>query len=210
MNEGTLAIDVTVPSAWPPLAPFRLFEGVAEGATLEVNARPAGTLHFQVKVGNNEMSYETPRLLLPDFAFLKLAFAWGKTDGIGCAINGMLLTESTDEFIKLDAKSHPPAGFRSQRAFHVPETCSDIERSFLRFLLDLQTRVLVKDRFNLLEVSAILRRLLLDARPILHLVNREHRQQLRFPFASERQVKDTGEGPVFQFMNLCPDFADPT
>lgn len=209
MDEGTLAIDVTLPSAWPPSGAVNLFVGMAEGATLEVTARPAGTLHFQVKGATGDIAYETPRLALPDFAFLKVAFAWGRADGIGCAINGTLVTDPVEEPVKLNAKSHPPTGFRKQALFQVPDACNDTERSFLRFVLDLQARVSVKDRFNLLEASAILRRLLLDARPILHLVNREHRLKLRFPFIPERQLKDTGEGPVFQFMNLCPEFADP-
>ncbi len=209
MNEGTLALDLTVPSKWPPLSSVNLFDGLANGAAMQVSARPTGTLHFHVKVEEGDITYETPRLALPDFAFLKVAFAWSRTDGIGCAINGTLVTQPADEPLKLDAKSHPPTGFRSQSAFQVPDACSDTERSFLRFVLDLQARIAVKDRFNLLEASAILRRLLLDARPLLHLVNREHRQQLRFPMVPERQVKEAGEGPVFQFMSLCPDFADP-
>lgn len=210
MDNGTLAIDVTVPGAWPPSTAVTLFDGMAEGATLEVTARPAGTLHFQVKGAAVDLAYESPRLILPDFAFLKVALTWGRADGIGCAINGTLVTDQVEDPFKLIAKSHPPTGFRRQLLFQVPSTCSDAERSLLRFVLDLQARVGVKDRFNLLEASAILRRLLLDARPVVHLVNREHRLQLRFPVIPKRQVKVTGEGPTFEFLNLCPEFAEPS
>lgn len=208
MNEGTLVIDVTVPSAWPPPSPVKLFDGAVAGGTIEVSAGPTATLQFQIKSTGGDLTYETPRLALPNFPFLKVAIAWGRTDGIGCAINGMLVTEPTEHPVKLDAKSHPPTSFRSEFSFEVPDRCDDRERSFLRFVLDLQARVMIKDRFNLLEASAILRRLLLDARPILHLVNREHRHQLRFPFVLQSQVKDIGESSAFRFTNLCPDFAD--
>ena len=120
------------------------------------------------------------------------------------------MTGAVQEPIALNAKSHPPTGVRSPVAFEVPVRCSNTEQSFLRFILDLQARVAVNDRFNLLEASAILRRLLLDASPIVHLVNREYRQQLRFLVVPEHQVKETGVGPVFQFTRLCPDYADPT
>jgi len=209
MNEGTLVLDLTIPSTWPPPNPINVFDGLADQTTIQITATPAGILHFHATDGNENVSFETPNLVLPDFACLKVAFTWDSADGVGCAINGVLVTEPINGPVTLNAKSEPPTGFRSPAAFQVPEPCNDSERSFLRFILDLQSRVGIKDRFNLLEASAILRRLLLDAHPIIHLVNREYRQQLLFPIVAERQVKDLGEGASFHFVNLCPDFADP-
>lgn len=209
MNEGTVSVDFTVPTAWPPNAAVNVFDGVADGSTLRVSANPHGTLKFDVHREQEHIVYETPRLPLPDFAFLKVAFAWGGASGIGCAINGKLVSESTESPIDLKATSHPPTGFRRQLTFAIPAGCNDVEQSLLRFILDLQGRIATNDRFNLREASAILRRLLLDAHPVLHLANRVHRQRLRFPFVVERHVKDVDEEPAFQFLNLCPDFADP-
>jgi hypothetical protein len=209
MTEGTVALDLTVPTAWPPNAAVKLFEGVADGSTLAISASPKGTLQFNVLSAADRIAYETPRLALPDFPFLKIAFAWGRAEGIGCAINGQLISGINDGPLALKASSHPPTNFRHQLSFAIPQHCNDVEQSFLRFTLDLQARIATNDRFNLREASAILRRLLLDARPIIHLVNRTHRQKLRFPFVEELHMKEVPEGPAFQFSNLCPDFADP-
>lgn len=209
MTEGTIRLDLTVPCAWPPNAVVKLFEGVANGSTLEISASPNATLQFKVLSAEDRMAYETPHLVLPDFAFLKVAFRWGPVKGIGCAINGQLVSDIKDGPVALEASSHPPTRFRQQVGFAIPQGCIDVELSFLRFTLDLQARIATNDPFNLREASAILRRLLLDARPIIHLVNRTYRQKLRFPFVEERHIKEPPEGPAFQFSNLCPDFADP-
>jgi len=111
--------------------------------------------------------------------------------------------------IDLKAIGHPPTGFRRQLTFTIPAGCIDVKQSLLRSILDLQARIATDDRFNLREASAILKRLPLHAHPVLHLANRVHRQKLRFPFVVERHVKDVDEEPAIQFLNLCPDFADP-
>ena len=209
MNEGTVLLDLTAPTAWPPSTAVGLFEGKADGCTLAISANTNGILQFNVVSGEDQIVYETPRLELPDFAFLRIAFAWGCVHGIGCAINGQLISDIDYGPVALKAASHPPTHFRHQHSFEIPQRCNDVEQSFLRFTLDLQARIASNDRFDLREASAILRRLLLDARPIIHLVNRAYRQKLQFPFVEERHIKEVSKGPAFQFSNLCPDFADP-
>ncbi|MGH8746751.1 MAG: hypothetical protein ACREUK_09700 [Burkholderiales bacterium] len=197
MNKGTVSLDFTVPTTWPPTAVVNIFDGIADGSTLRISAHPSGTLQFNVHHERDHIAYETPRLVLPNFAFLKVAFAWGSATDIGCAINGQLVSQSADEPIVLTAVSHPPTNFRTLVRFAIPPGCTDEEQSFLRFLLDLQARITTNDRFNLRESSAILRRLLLDGRPVVHLANRVHRQRLRFPFVTERQIVAIHEGPAF-------------
>lgn len=208
-NEGTLVLDFHVPTTWPPAADTYVHDGTFDGYAFLISASPRGTLTFDLHGENYHVTYETPILILPDFAFLKTAFLWGGGESVGCAINGDMVSEMTHFPIELKADSQPPTGFRRPVTFAVPTDCGDVGRSFLRFILDLQARIAANDRFNLLEASAILRRLLLDASPVLHLANREHRRKLFFPFVPERLTSVSGTQPTFQFINLCPFFADP-
>lgn len=211
MNEGSLYIKVIVPSVWPPQSDAVVFSGVADTATIRISVTTAGKLLFQVNGEYGCDEYLTPRLSLPDYPFLKIAFAWGRGDGIGCAINGVCLSEQDSDHIVLECKSNPPTGFRNHAVFQVPNRCEDVEQSFLRFILDLQYRTAVSNRFDLLEASAILRRMLLDARPIIHIVNRAYHERLRFPIVKsnpELLYDQAGEKPSFHYVALSPAFAD--
>ena len=213
MYGGTLFLEITVPSWWPPQSDVVIFSGVVDTAKIQLSVTPAGQLHFRVnsEYGSNE--YETPRLSLPNYPSLKVAFAWGQGDGISCALNGKSLSEQDSEPVVLECKSHPPTGFRNHDAFQIPASCEVVEQSFLRFILDLQHRIAVHNRFDLLEASAILRRLLIDARPILHIVNRSYHERLRFPIVHrdpELLYVQAGEKPSFDHLALSPVFADPS
>jgi len=212
MYGGALFLEVTVPGSWPPQAAAIVFSGVVDKAHIQISITPAGKLHFQVNSECGSDAYETPLLTLPNYACLKVAFAWGQGDGISCAINGMFLSEQDSEPVALDCETHPPSGFRDPVAFKIPAECEDVEQSFLRFILDLQQRTSVTDRFDLLEASAILRRLFLDRRPILHSVNRSYLERLRFPIASrdpELLYDQAGQRPEFDHVALSPAFTDP-
>ena len=212
MYGGTLFLEVTVPSRWPPQSDVVIFCGVVDTARIQISATTAGKLLFRVnsEFGNDE--YVTPSLSSPDYPCLKIALAWGRDDGIGCAINGKCLSEQVSEPVVLECKSHPPTGFRNHAVFRIPAGCEPVEQSFLRFTLDIQHRTAGSDRFDLLEASAILRRLLLDTRPILHLVNRSYHERLRFPIAHkepELLYETAGQKPSFDYVALSPAFADP-
>ena len=175
MYGGTLFLEVTVPTSWPPESAVLVFSGAVQNAQIQISVSPDRKLHFLVNDECDSDAYETPLLTLPSFPCLKIAFSWGQDHGISCAINGVLCCDERSEPIVLDCKSHPPTGFRDPVTFQIPTGCEDVEQSFLRFILDLQQRIAVHNRFDLLEASAILRRLLVDARPILHIVNRSYR-----------------------------------
>lgn len=211
MYGGTLFLEVTVPTSWPPETTVLVFSGAVRNAQIQIFVRPDRKLLFLVNSECDSDAYETPPLTLPSYPCLKVAFSWGQEHGIRCAINGALLCDETLEPIVLDCKSHPPTGFRDPVAFQIPTGCEDVEQSFLRFILDLQQRIAVNNRFDLLEASAILRRLLVDARPILHIVNRSYRERLRFPIATrdhELLYDQAGQKPEFDHVALSPTYAD--
>jgi len=213
MYGGTLFLEVTVPSWWPPQSDAVIFSGVVDTAKIQISITSAGKLHFRVNSEYGDDEYETPCLSLPSYPCLKVAFAWGQGDSIRCAINGKCLREQVSEPVVLECKTHPPTGFRNNAVFQIPAGCEAVEQSFLRFILDLQHRTAVNNRFDLLDASAILRRLLLDARPILHIVNRSYHERLRFPIAHrdpELLYEQAGQKPSFSHVALSPAFADPS
>jgi hypothetical protein len=211
MNAGTFVMDLTIPCAWPPTTLVNVFDGQFEKSRVCVVACPSGTLHLQVHSAAGTADCETPRLALPDFAFLKVAFAWGDGSSPTIAINGQLIacyTNTPQVPVVVIAKSHPSTGFRIPLEFAVPSSCDAVEQNLLRSILELQQRVAETDKFNLLQAAAILRRLLLDASPVIHLANKEYKASLRFPVVDERSTTNVDLGPVFTLINFCPDFAD--
>jgi hypothetical protein len=210
LKPGTLAIALTIPCTWPPTTLLNVFDGQLETSRVLIVACPTGTLHFQIHSASGTAECETPPLALPDFAFLKIAFAWGDGLSPGIAINGELIacyTNTTQLPVVVIAKNHPSTGFRKPLEFAVPSTCDAVEQNLLRSILELQQRVAATDTFNLLQAAAILRRLLLDASPVIHLANKGHRASLRFPVVDEHRTRNVDLGPVFTFINFCPDFA---
>jgi hypothetical protein len=70
------------------------------------------------------------------------------------------------------------------------------DRLFLRTLEDIEKRIDSKDSYELLGVSALLRKLLFDDFPLVDRVNRKHRLKIRFQVACEdyeEYVKDLKE-----------------
>jgi hypothetical protein len=81
------------------------------------------------------------------------------------------------------------------------------EERLIRSLLELQERVVHADRIHLLEASSILRRILLDAHPLAHSVNRTYKCRIKFPVVPERVDDNAPEGSTYTYINLSPLYA---
>lgn len=210
MNEGTIFFAVTVPAAWPPPRAATLYQAELNGATIVVSYHASGTLGFDVHMQSDCQRYETPQLILPQYAFLKMAFSWGGGVGPFLAINGLAITDPSRNLrdsVTVIADSHVPTGLCTPLTFDIPPSIRGSEQNFLRSLIELQGRISSHDHFDLLQASGILRRLLIDSHPLIHLVNRTYREKLHFPFVKEIPIIRIDEGPTFESTNPCPAFA---
>lgn len=206
MSEGTLFLEFTIPTEWPPLVTTRVYSGVHEGSTISVDATTESRLLFMCTHGSIRHEFVTPELKMPGFAYLKAAFAWGSDDPM-VAINGILFSEDifrAGKAVTITSKDGEATILREPLVVTVPHGLHLIEERFIRSIIELQERIAKADRVNLLEASAILRRLLLDARPLVHLVNRKYRLKLRYPSVVATAVAATEAVPSYSYLNLAP------
>ena len=71
-----------------------------------------------------------------------------------------------------------------------------IDQLFLRTLEDLEARLKSRDWYEILHISVLLRRLVLDQNPLMDQVNRERRQRIKFT-VNDRPFPPPGPIPDF-------------
>lgn len=212
MGERTIVFELSIPTEWPPRAEVPVYTGRLENADLRVTARPDGRLQFLCLQGANSYESTTPELDMPDFANVKVAFSWGGESIARVAINGILFTPKileSGERIKINSRDRVATGLRVILVVQMPQNLTIEEERFIRFLLELQERIARADRVHLLEASAILRRLLLDAHPLTHLVNRDYQCELLFPVVPKEPSENALTGSTYTYINLSPLYAAP-
>lgn len=206
MSEGTVLLEFTVPADWPVSTGARVYSGVHEGSTISVDAGADSKLRFTCVNDNNRHEFITPKLKMPGFSNLKAAFAWG-ADGPMVAINGILFSEEvcrSGEVVSITSKDVETTRLREPLVVNVPHGLDLAEERLIRSLVELQERIAKADRIHLLEASAILRRLLLDAHPLVSRVNREYRLKLRYPTIVNTPVEVPEAAATYSYLNLAP------
>lgn len=212
LSEGTLVFELTLPTRWPPASETRIYTGRFDTAEVCIVVCPGATMRFTCQ--QNSVSYEfvTPVLDLQDFASLKIAFSWGSSQQPMVAINGVLLSPETyqsETGLEIYSPSQAPTRLREHLMVQTSPHLTLEEERLIRSLTELQSRIIHADRFHLLEASGILRRLLLDTFPLVHLVNREYHCKLLFPLVPERAGLREPEGSTYTYVNLAPCFSSP-
>lgn len=208
MSEGTVVLKFTIPSEWPPSSETLVYRGVHDGKTISVEAGTDARLIFTCVYGDNRHDFITPVLNMPGFSNLKSAFAWGADESM-VAINGVLFSEGLfrlGEAVTLTSKNGEVTNLREPLVVNVPHGLELAEERFMRSLIELQERISNADRVNLLEASAILRRLFLDAHPLVNRVNRKYRLKLRYPTVVMTAAARS-DSVTYNYINLAPLFA---
>lgn len=208
-NEGAIIIHLTVPPPWPPKTEVIIFQGEFDGAQIKVTALPSSRLRFSCShLPNDSITQELRLQALTD---LKVGFTWDENEDVGIGINGNLIRiESTlsEEPINIVAPVLHPTGLREQLVAQPLTGVSIEEERFICSVFDLQNRINTASCNDLLEASAILRRLLLDARPLAHLANQQYKIKLGFPVLPEKQFVSTPQIPTYTHTNLSPLYSN--
>src|SRR5699024_8040122 len=147
-----------------------LYRGLMQNVSLRVTVLPNATIHFRCEQDGEVKEFTGPRLSLPDYASLKVALTWGGEDGIKASVNGKLLNEikGSDHAVKLTSSVRLATGLREPLTAIPSSDLTLQEERLVRSLLELQERIAHAARIHLLEASVILRRIMLDARPLAH------------------------------------------
>lgn len=204
MPEGTIVFDLVIPSVWPPEDDVLLLTGLYEGNDVTLMCSRDKRLLVNVISEKNHLSFTSQPLDLPNFPKLKMALGWGGDDSISLAINGNLIS-SSGGLLKIDASSE--IQHRRERINFIDSLVMDNnEELLISTLKELQERIFEPSSYDLLMTSGLLRKLILDSSPLLHLVNRSYKIKVRFPVVKDRVIPKVNCDPSFSMRNVYTDF----
>jgi len=107
---------------------------------------------------------------------------WSRS-GIDLFVNGVQLQERVMSAAELGVASSAVGAPAREQLFpgiRLRSGLNEAQELFLSTVIDLDQRLVAGDRYSLVRASGLLRQLLLDEMPLVHVVNREYRVALAF------------------------------
>jgi len=204
MQEGTFVISFMMPFEWPPSQKEKIFTGKVAGNNIAVRATPNQSIKVVITDHNETLSYESCKINIQKFGYFKMAIGWD--EDITIAMNGELIPNKDEGEIKVEPKSDFKLNPRNQIQFQIPQDCSHEEEVFLNAYLDLQKKVNNPSKYDLLKASGLIRQMIIDGSPVVHIVNREYRLPIKFPVVIDNQPVKV-PGASHQIRNISPVFS---
>jgi hypothetical protein len=184
MNEGTIATVVIFPRPWPPQADRVFFSRNEKESEVNLSADADGRFILTVRSsGKDARVYRFQPIRVEGGGRAILIVSWSQ-EGASLRLNKQevrLDEEAQRETVVLKTKDDPllPQGLIFNNVDpNVGK--SDEEHLFLGTVADIDQRVLKGGRYNLIRAAGLLRQLLLDSTPLMHVVNRMYCQQIEF------------------------------
>ena len=180
--EGTIAAVAVLPHSWPPPGSVTLFVNEQPDTSISLVADATGRLVVSIHQGSRERTRSFGPLDLPGAARVMLMLTWS-SDRISLSLNGVKLKDgavsASDLGVRASGVAVPTSGplFPGLR---LRIGLSDADALFLSTVMDLDKKQAAADRYSAIRASGLLRQLLLDETPLVHVVNRQHRLDLVF------------------------------
>jgi hypothetical protein len=181
-DEGTIITVGLMPAPWPVIVPVNLLEQDRDGTRVGLSAETDGRLVLSVATATGRRTRAFGPVHLPGGSRVILTICWSFSD-LSLSLNDAQLgaLEVFPETLGVPAQ---PAGldFR-ERVFpslRYRATLSREEEHLLRTLRDIDEKLVVGDRYSVLRASGLLRQLLMDGNPLVHVVSRKYRVQIVF------------------------------
>lgn len=203
MEEGTILIHFVMPFIWPPKENASIFQGVVAGNEFKIIATQNESLEVNISYKYDSLQFETVKLEIKKFGFIKMAISW--KDEIEVFLNGKKIPRKGNDPVEITPITGVKLNPRFFLNFQTPKNCSDKEFLFLNTFLDLQEKVSNPGKYNLLKASGLLRQMLIDGTPVVHIINRELRFPISFPVVIDNKPIPVA-GSTYQLTNISPIF----
>jgi hypothetical protein len=181
-EEGTIITVGLMPDPWPVVMPVNLLEQDRDGTHVSLSAETDGRLVLSVNTATGKRTRAFGPVHLPGGSRVILTICWSASDLL-LSLNDAQLgaLEVFPETLGVPAQ---PAGLEfRERVFpqtRCPAALFREEEHLLRTVLDIDEKLVIGDRYNIIRASGLLRQLLMDGTPLVHVVNRRHRLQIVF------------------------------
>ncbi len=186
-SAQTFVAVVRFPYPWPPSNHVLLVAQAAPHFLLHVLGLPDGCIKALIKYSDGvERDLEYQQVAIPHSGLVIVILVLDG-DEVTLYLNGepLLLRQEAKRAIR-----HVNVAQSSQKRAHplvLPDehgVHDEDEWLFIRSLGDLADKVSRRDKYEMLQATLPLRRLLLDRQPLVHIVNRPYNKKLRFKVLS--------------------------
>lgn len=181
-EEGTIAAVAILPSPWPPVARQQLLVQERGGARITLSVESSGHILVSITRGSDERNRAFGPLDIPGAARVVVMLTWSPTH-IGLSINGVEVEDlvvtaahlgitAANVGVPIPSPFTPGLGLRSG--------WSEAEQLFISTLIDLDQKATAGTKYSLIRAAGLLRQLLMDGTPLVHVVNRKYRVPVEF------------------------------
>lgn len=181
-EEGTIVAVVIRPNPWPPQTPQPLLVQKRDNAQVVLSADCSGHILVTLTRESVERNRAFGPFEVPGAARIILTLTWSRTH-IALHINGVEVGESIVLAAQLGISPSNP-GVRTSAPFRaglkLRSGVTEAEQLFLSTLVDLDQKVTLSTKYSLIRAAGLLRQLLKDGTPLVHVVNRQYRLALNF------------------------------
>lgn len=216
--EGSLIVLLRFPDQWPPQQPEQLLHRRTAQFTSDLTVEPDGGVCLRVLSQDDKIEQRFQRIAPLGTGYAFIGVIWGQRGGLErptCFINGRELKRREDvgeEPLSLQLKPKSPDLVASVSVSPTAlERMPAQDRLLLETLRDIEQKIAGHSSYDLIRLSALLRHLLLDGRPLIDQVNGNYRLQLRFKVLDLKVAGPVAEEigpPEVHIHALSPDGLD--
>lgn len=183
MDEGTIFAVLRFPTPWPPAADRELLSRHEGSRLVTLIADPKGRLIFSVgEAGHTPGTHRFQPIAIAGSGRAILTLTWSENMA-SLRLNGqdvMLDEDAPGEAFRLETSQAPILQGPILGALPLEAANSDAEYMFLATLVDIDQRLADGTRYSLIRAAGLLRQLLLDSTPLVHVVNRAYHKKIEF------------------------------
>jgi hypothetical protein len=209
VRAGFALAVVIFPSPWPLGDDYPFLSADREGSRARLHGDAEGRLVLSIGAidGSGPITeHRTRRVKIEGAGRAVLSAVWSPGTAL-LRLSGLtvpLVDPANDETFVLKTDPTPPASERILPPVDPAAVADEADRFFLETLKDVEAKLAQGSRYALIRAAGLLRQLLLDASPLIHVVNRARR--LSFSFVRVGPSELTGVALLAQWFN--PDVAD--
>jgi hypothetical protein len=221
MKEGSVFLVLIFPRPWPPLDEVEMFARDQDDSRIRLLADNKGRFCFQIHSYQGAKEHWFQPALFEGSGRAILSICWsGEAASLRLNAQDILLdADAQGEPVLLRTKTDPiPPNDLIIGEINLNTAQYEAESFFLATIMDIDHKVREGSRYSLIRAAGLLRQLFIDSTPLVHVVNRTHRQKILFetldynlklklPLAPEAYAQDL-DGSLFPGAKLITSDLD--
>lgn len=210
-KQGATVVGLMLPAPWPPLEPLPLSCLDLDGTSVEILGDSHGRLGALIRYPDDDRHLHWfQRVLISGLGTSFITLVWNENKADMYFNGEPLAADPAGEgpvcFVEIrnGPTDLPKPIYGNMRAI---AGVSDAEQFLLDTVKDIEAKLSTDRTYDLIRATGLLRQLLIDANPLVHLVNRERKLRMRFTVIPFDDQMPLFEDLAFYWHGLDPSFA---